>query len=471
MRRAAAGLALLVLSGCVAQRPVPTSTIDVDAQWQIATDQSEPALEQWWQQFADPQLNKLVQQALQHNRELRGAQWRVVEAQAGTAAARGARLPALALDTRYTRFEQSIESPQAAGPLIAAGIVPRDGEFYTTSLLANWELDIFGGLRARQTAAAARERAAIAAADGTALQVIAETVSAYNDVASFAQRARIAQRNVDLQQKTLDIVRGKVGLGLARKLDEVRAVADLERLAADVPRLEAQRHAALQRLIVLTGDRALLDTLSQPDTVLAAPADVAVGLPADVLRRRPDVRVAEQELESATALTQDAVAAFFPSLQLTASGGFEAGTVDALNTGAARAVGIVPFVRWPLFQGGRLRAQLSAARAREQQAFAAYEQSILGALADTESALAAFRGAQQSVARIALARDAARESETLARKLYGEGLSDFLTLLDAQRQLARIDDALIATQAELVLSTARLYKSLGGGWSGTSNDE
>ncbi|MEO0574222.1 MAG: TolC family protein [Pseudomonadota bacterium] len=453
-----------VLTGCVLGHDPQSPDVAEDFEWQVSTDATDAAVDQWWTGFADRQLDQLVQKALANNRDLRQAQWRVAEARAAAASANGARLPTLALDARYTRFEQSIESPQAAGPLIEAGIVPRDGEFYTTSLLASWELDIFGRLRRQAQASRSRALAATAGADATALQVIAETVSAYNDWTSFALRKQVAEQNVALQTKTLDIVRGKVRVGLARRVDEVRALANLEQLAAQVPLLEAERTAAARRLSVLLGELPGVTRLRLPENVMSVPSAITVGLPAAMLRRRPDVQVAEFELAAASATTSAAVAAFFPTLALNASGGFEAERTSDLASGPARVVGIVPFVRWPVFQGGRLRAQLNAAKAREKQALARYEQAVLLAIADTETAIAGYAAARASVMHVLRAQGAAAEAELLARRLYDEGLTDFLTLLDAQRQLAQTDDNLIATRASLVLAATRLYKSLGGSW-------
>ncbi|MEM9171778.1 MAG: efflux transporter outer membrane subunit [Pseudomonadota bacterium] len=471
----------LLLTGCAVGTDYTSPAQDETAGWQH-TDAVDAAMDDaWWQRFGDTTLDTLVAQALEENRNLRTARWQVVEAQAGSAAAQGARLPALALDARYTNFEQSIESPQSAGPLIRAGVVPRTGEFYTVSGLASWELDPFGGLKRAAQAAGAREDAALANADGVALQVVSETVNAYSDWINFSRRATVAARNVELQQNTLNVIEGKVRLGLSRKLDAERAISELKRLQASLPQLTAQRDAARERLAVLVGRTSadlatILPSLAQTDAPqddgitkpadsrLSVPDTIAVGTPASVLRRRPDVRAAERQLAAATATTGQALAAFFPSLTLTASGGFEAEKTSELSSGNARAVGIVPFVRWPLFQGGQLRAQLRAAKAREQQALAGYEQSVLQALADTESAIVAFEAAGIALDRLRESRAAAARAELLARRLYREGLVDFLSLLDAQRQLASIDDAALAAEGQLVLAAVRLYKSLGGDW-------
>ena len=457
-------IAVLGMAGCTVGPDYQVPTTAIPADWQQSVEAESAITERWWEAFASEELDRLVEQALLNNRDLQAAQWRIVEAQAASASAQGARLPSLSVEASYTNFEQSIESPQTAGPLIAAGVVPRTGEFYTVNGLASWEIDPFGGLRRAAQAAGARAEGASAAADGAALQVIAETVSAYNDWQNFAARVEVAERNVALQQRTLDIIEGKVRLGLVRQLDAERARAELERLRSTVPQLVAARIGARERLALLVGTTSNTLKLSTSTEDLAAPATIGLGTPAELLRRRPDVRAAERSLAAATATTGQAVAAFFPSLALNAQGGFEAEKADDLGTGDARAVGIVPFVRWPVFQGGRLRAQLRAAEASERQAYAAYEQAVLGAIADTESSLAAWRGAEQSLSRISVSRGAAGRAADLADRLYREGLVDYLSLLDAQRQLASVEDAEVAAQGQLVLAAVQLYKALGGGW-------
>lgn len=463
--------AFLLVAGCAVGPDYETPSVFADTEWTESVktiDSGETLPPDWWTAFGDAALNDYVTQALEQNRDLRAAIARIETALAGRAAASGARLPSVLLDVRYTEFEQSIESPQTAGPLIAAGVVPRDGSFYTSSLLASWELDPAGGLRRQVEAADAAVGAQIAAADGVALQVAAETVNAYLDWQGFTARAAVARRNAELQEASLEIISGKVRLGLSRRLDETRAQAELARLRATVPQLEAAATAARQRLAVLTGTIGGDLPTTVAGDLPALPERVPVGTSANLLRRRPDVRAAERLLARSVAEVGAATAAFFPTLTLSATGGFEAGEFSTLGNSDARTFGIVPFVRWPVFQGGRLRAALRSATASQVAALADYEQAVLSALADTESAVAGYDGARGAAAQLAQAVSAARESEALASKLYGQGLTDYLTLLDAQRQLAAIEDADYATQVSAAQSAVRLYRALGGGWQGAA---
>ncbi|MEM9057319.1 MAG: efflux transporter outer membrane subunit [Pseudomonadota bacterium] len=457
-------LSALALAGCAAGPDYEAPTFGDDAEWRQSVDAEAGGDAGWWVDYDDPALAALVAQALEQNRELEAALARVEAAVAGRRAAFGARLPAVIADARYTNFEQSLVTPRVAEQLIRSGIIPRDGEFYNATLEASWELDLAGGIRRSVERADAQAQAAVAAAEAVALQVAAETATAYTDWQTFSHRVIAAERNVALQAESLSIIEGKVRLGLSRRLDAVRAGSALAELQSRVPPLVAAREAALERLAVLVGsESSALDlTLRAPDP--AGPGTIAAGLKSDVLRRRPDVRAAERTLAAAVADQGVAAAAFFPSLTLSAAGGFEAGATSDLLSGDARSINMVPFLRWPVFQGGRLRAAKANADARQREALANYEQAVLRAFADSESAIAGYSAANQAVLAVREAQKLAAEAESLAARLYREGLVDYLALLDAQRQLATVDDALAAAEGEVLLAATRLYKALGGDW-------
>lgn len=429
-----------------------------------ASTESLPA--EWWSLLEQPEVGELVDTAVAENRDLRAALARVEEARALRGIAASALWPRLDAEARYTWFEQSLNSPGAASQLIGAGLAPRDAEFYTAGLDASWELDFFGASRRRLEAAGASSEAAAAAAAGTALSVVAETVSAWVELRGAERRLAVTRRSADAQAKTLELTRSKVEIGLGRELDALRAEAELRSTRARLPGLRAAAAASADRLAVLTGRTpgevraALAEGVGLPEP----PATLPVGLRAEVLRRRPDVIAAERELAAATAGVGGATAAFFPRLVLGASGGFEAGDVSDLVSGDSRTVGIVPFVRWPVFQGGRLRAELRAAEARERAALARYEAAVLRALADAETALAAYAGERDTLAELKRASAAAAQAADIAARLYDRGLGDFLTVLDAERRLAETDDERVRAEIRTLLALVRVYKALGVGW-------
>ncbi|WP_405232222.1 efflux transporter outer membrane subunit [Lentisalinibacter salinarum] len=427
------------------------------------TTESLPA--EWWSLLEQPEIGGHVEAALAENRDLRAAVARVEEARALRGVAAAALWPRLDAEGSYTWYEQSLNSPGAASQIISAGLASRDGEFYNARLDASWELDLFGASRRRLEAADAGSAAAAAAAAGTALSVVAETVSAWIEYRGARKRLAVTRRSVDAQAETLELTRSKVEIGLARELDALRAEAELRSTRARLPALQAAAAASADRLAVLTGRTpgevraALAGELALPDS----PASLPVGLRAEILRRRPDVIAAERELAAATAEVGGATAAFFPRLVLGASGGFEAGDVSDLATGDSRTLGIVPFLRWPVFQGGRLRAELRAAEARERAALARYEGAVLRALADAESALAAWAGERGTLAELRQASAAAAEAADIAARLYEQGLGDFLTVLDAERRLAETDDERVRAEIRALLALVRVYKALGVG--------
>lgn len=462
-------LSVALLAGCAVGPDYDAPAFGGETTWRQDVEPEAGGSAGWWRDYDDPALVALVDQALDNNRELEAALARVEAAVAGRRAAFGARLPAVVADARYTNFEQTVTSPRVAEDLIRAGIIPREGEFWNTTLEASWELDLAGGIRRSVERADAEAQAAVAAVEAVALQVAAETVSAYTDWQTFSHRVVAAERNVALQAESLKIIEGKVRLGLSRRLDAVRAGSALAELRGRVPPLVAAREAALERLAVLVGTEssALELVVRAPDP--AGPGAIAAGLKSDVLRRRPDVRAAERTLAAAVANQGVAAAAFFPSLTLSAAAGYEAGVTSDLFTGDARTVSIVPFLRWPVFQGGRLRAAKATADAQQREALANYEQAVLRAFADSESAIAGYTAAGQAVAAVREAQQLAAEAESLAARLYRQGLVDYLALLDAQRQLATVDDALAAAEGEVLLAATRLYKALGGDWAGSGS--
>lgn len=461
-------LAALTISGCAAgpdyERPIhagPQSWAGPESQ-----QQSGELPAQWWSVLNDEVLEEYLALAASANLDIRVATARVDEARALRGISRSVFWPRVGLNTSYTKLRQSIESPAAGGSLIEAGLADRELDFYNAALDASWEIDLFGGNRRRTEAANATLEASIAARDATILQALAETASAYFELRGAQQRLAIAKNNIESQQRTLELTQRKVKAGLARRIDQLRAEAQLDTIRALLPRLQASVRASGYRLAVLTG-RAPGDVEDYGSTtgkLPVAPLALPVGMPADLLRRRPDIRVAERELAAATARVGVAKAEFFPKFVLGASYGFESGDFSSLGSGRSRTTALVPFVSWPVFQGGRLRAKLEGADAQAVGAAAVYEKSVLSALADAESAITAYVQEAKTFEHLSSAATASREAAELAQKLFEKGLADFLTVLDAERRLDETDDARAQSHTRLLLNLVRVYKALGGGW-------
>ncbi len=434
------------------------------ADWVGAQDEAQPAAD-WWSVFDDDTLGRLIAMALTEGPDIRAATARLDEARAARRIASADFWPAVAAAATYTRFEQSLESPGAIGQLVQAGLAERDGEFYNATVDASWELDLFGRVRRNNEAAAATLDAGVAEFRATELALVADTAGAYFDYLGATTRLALLDRNIELSRQTLSLTESKARSGLVRTIDALRAASELDATRARRPPLVLARDASLYRLGVLTGrDPTAITAAVTTAPLPPPPSGVAVGTTADLLKRRPDVIAAERRLAAATAGVGVATANFFPTLALNASYGFEAGDAAAIGDGDARATALVPFLRWPVFQGGRLRAALDVARARERQAMANYERSIVAALADAETAISAYAARREAAANLGAAAAAAVEAAVLARKLYDQGLTDFLTVLDAERQQTALEDSAAAERAQSLSALATLYKALGGGW-------
>lgn len=461
-------LAALLLAGCAVGPDYETPPLAVSEDWSARGAELPSAAlpDSWWSVLDDAMLEQYLALAAKQNLDIRSASARVDAARAARGVARSAFWPQAGLDARYTRFEQSIESPGAAGSLIEAGLIDRDVRFYTTGLDASWELDLFGGNRRRAEVADARLDASVARRDAVRLAALAETATAYFELRGAQQRLDIVRSNVDAQQRTYDLTVRKVDAGLARRIDRLRARAQLDVLRAELPALRASIRASAWRLGVLTATEPsdIEREVSTVATLPTSPLSIPVGLRGDVLRRRPDVVAAERNLAAATASIGVAKAELFPKLTLSGNYGFEAESVAEIGTSDARTTAVVPFVRWPLFQGGRLRANLEAAGANAQASAYEYQKAVRSAVADAESAISDYAEELQSFERLSSAAQASRESAGIARRLYEQGLADFLTVLDADRRRGEAESARVDSHTRLLLKLVRLYKALGGGW-------
>ncbi len=424
-------------------------------------------LSKWWTQFDDDALNAVVGDALAHNRRIASARASVREASSQRRVARAGLLPSVSADGSYTFADQSINSPAGAGPLIGAGIVDRDIEFWNGTVSAAWDLDLFGGTRRLNEAARARVQQSVAARDAVALGVVAETVAAWFELNGAIARLARVRDNVAAQQRTVSIIERQANVGLARPLDALRAASQRDATASTVPTLQAAVDAAAWRLAVLTGRT--LDQLLPSADRLGATGQFAtidtLALPqvtAAYLRQRPDVAAAERNLAAAVADVGVSTASFWPQVWLAGSVGLESGSLGDLAQGNSRALGLAPRVSLPLFQGGRLRAGRDAALARADMAYQDLEEVLVAAYADALSAARQADGERTALVRLQAAVRAAQDAENIAVRRYELGLGRFLELLDAQRERLRLEEQLVAADTRLRLSISRLYTSLGG---------
>lgn len=432
-------VALLAAAGCASVGPdYSPPQVEVPAAWQRGAAEKED-LSRWWERLGDPLLSELMEEALAGSLDLRAAQARLRQARAQRALAGAQRFPTLSVSASASRTESS-------------------GTLYSAGFDASWEPDVFGGARRGVEAAQADLEATEANLANTRVSLVAEVALNYVEVRAFKSRLAIARANLGAQSETFQLTSWRAQAGLVGVLDVEQARTNLEQTRAQIPSLETSLAQAEHRLAVLLGRSpgALRERLAAARAIPEPSASIAVGIPADTLRQRPDVRAAERKLAAETARIGEAEAARYPSLRLS-------GTIGLENV----ATSLVASIAGTLFDGGRLRQQVEKQSGVADEALATYRQTVLTALEDVENALAALDNSMQRAASLRTAADGARNAATLARQRYESGLADFLTVLDTQRTLLSVEDSLAATQAESASSLVRLYKALGGGWQST----
>lgn len=430
-----------------------------------ATYSSEPALETFWTQFGDETLNRLIAESLAANHDLRIAQARFAEARAARGEARLDLAPTVTASAGYT--QRRLAQSERVGP------VPRETELYDAGFDAYWELDFFGGVRRGVEARNAEVGAAEANLRDAQTIVIAEVARTYFELRGQQSQLGVARRNVDNQAETLKLTRVRLDAGRGTELDTSRAQAQLSATLASIGPLEAAVARSIHRLSVLTGREpsAWSVALTPVQELPALPPIVAVGNPADLLRRRPDIRVTERNLAAATARIGVAVADLFPKVTFIGSIGYAADRSDGLGDSGTNTHLIAPFISWAAFDLGRVRAQIAGARARNEASLALYEQTVLRALEETEDALVTHARTRERLEHIAESERASRTAAQLARARYDGGMVDFLEVLDAERTLLAAEDSLAQTRTATATSLIAVYKALGGGWEGAPRPE
>jgi len=452
--RALAAVGWCAAAGCVsAGAPQATPKVTVPTQWTAHAGSSadERALITWWTTLNDPVLSSLVARATRGSLDVQTALARVREARARHGLARAELLPSLSASDGITH---------SRGP---TGTTTD----YSIGFDASWELDLFGQQRAAASAAEATVQARVEDVRDAAVTLVAEVARQYLDIAVANNRLTTAEQNLGKQTETYEIARFRSRAGLATEIDVQQARTNVEQTRATIPALRTSRGEALHRIAILLGQPpgSLDAELGEVRTIPVVPVAIAIGVPADVLRRRPDVRRAERELAAQVAQVRSANAARYPKLTLSGSIGLESLSFsDLLSTGALALTAAVRMTQ-PLFDAGRIRQNIAVQNALEEQAALAYEAQVLAALEDVENAVVAFGEEQARRTALIAATDAAREAATLAAQRYRSGLVDFQVVLSADRALLVAQDDLAVSSGAVAADAVRLFKAAGGGWS------
>lgn len=469
-------LALLIaaglLTGCAVgpdyarpDMPMPERYLGAAAveQRQAATSADLTA---WWTGFGDPHLSRYVMLALEQNLDLAQASARVVQARAGLGAAKAALLPAGHVSGQAARAYQSLETPLGQVLNSTPGF-DRYGNAYEADLGASWELDLFGGLRRGREAALAEYQASEAGKTATRLAVAAQTADIYISIRGLQTRLDVARRQVQKQQALLKTIQLLYGKGLAAELQVDQAEGALAQVQASVPVLETGLDAAMNALDVMLGSSPGTHRaeLAEGGAIPVAPRIAATGSPGELLRRRPDLIVAERRLAASNARIGAAIAEYYPKLSLSGLIG-SATAVSAGNlftSGASQAAGVLG-LRWRLFDFGRINAQIDQARGQEAESLAAYRLAVLRASEDVENAFSALVKREEQAAVLARGVDSLGRARSASLAAYQKGVVSLIEVLQADESLLRAADAQALAQTESARAAVAAFKALGGGW-------
>jgi multidrug efflux system outer membrane protein len=503
---------LLSMAGCLMGPDFEAPDTSMPEAWTspkaASVVEEEGDIAQWWKQFHDPVLESLVETALDANRDLAVAEARVREARAFRGISAADLRPSGGVSGSYT-YEGSPKRPDlemgspltlglSDGPAGTAGSINLRGENFTigrsfsgagdttsialtpgsvdtpdrtqdlfaTGFDARWELDVFGGVRRGIEAADADVAAAQENLHDVQVILTAEVARNYFELRGAQARLGITQQNIAAQENTLSITTLRFEGGLTSGLDARQAQAQVSLTQSQLPFLEFSVLSSIYRLAVLSGQmpQPLVDQLALAAPLPEKPPVVPIGLPSDLLRRRPDIRRSERQLHAATARVGVAVADLFPRFSMAGKTGASFSSLDSLNLGDAAFWSLGPSIQFPVFDRSRIRANIAVQNARQEAALSTYEQSVLLAMEDAERALASYAKEQARRAALEQSAIASRQAVELANDLYTEGLTDFLNVLQAQGSLFATEDQLVQSEQQILQNLVAIYKAIGGGW-------
>ena len=420
----------------------------------------------WWEGFGDPQLTRFVTLALEQNLDLAQASTRVAQVRAGLGAANAALLPSGTISAQGARAYQSVETPLGQ-VLNARPGLDRYGNAYEANLGLGWELDLFGGLRREREAAVAEYQASEAGAAATRLAVAAQTADVYIGIRGLQTRLGIARKQVQTQQDLLSTLQLLYNKGLAAELQVRQVEGALAQVRASIPVLEAGLDTAMNALDVMLGKSpgTYRAELANTGAIPSAPQIASTGSPGDLLRRRPDLIVAERRLAASNARIGVAIAEYYPKLSLSGLIG-SATSVSSGNlftSGASQATGVLG-LRWRLFDFGRINAQIDLAKGREAEALASYRLAILHATEDVENAFSALVKREDQAGILAGGVDSFSRARGASFAAYQKGVVSIVEVLQADESLLRASDMRAQAQTESARAAVAAFKALGGGW-------
>ncbi len=425
---------------------------------------SDASLQSWWQVFDDPILNDLIEAARNSNLNLKIAISGILASRARLGVASGKELPDANAVGYFSRFKHSDHG--ALKQLAPPGGFDAQNMFMV-GVDAVWEVDVFGRIRRQIEAAGAEYEASVEDYRDVLVTLFAEVAMAYVEIRSFQRRIQCARANADIQRKMLELTRARYKSGIASRLDMAQALSNLSNTEATIPALEIDLNIAMNRLSVLLGTDAgtVQEKLGAPRPIPMPRMALGIGVPADLLRQRPDIRMAERRLAAQTAMIGVATADLYPRFAIDGFFGLETGSFSDLGNGSSLAWGFKTPIKWNFFSGGKTRSRIAFHEAVTKQDLFRYENTVLAAIEEVRNAIVSHEKERVRRNWLLGAVAATKEAVDLVVVQYETGITDFNNVLTTQRTLFSQQDQLVASQANVVLDLVRLYKALGGGWS------
>jgi len=466
------------------------------------------SLARWWTVFDDPELESIIERAIHNNRDLRVAASRVRQARAQRGVVAAGLLPEIdatggfdhARGSRNVTFpanafgggssggarsraspspHQSRDASDSGGslpsssppggpqsPLGLGGLPGAESDIYQAGLATSWDIDVFGGTRRSIQAAWAKIAASEEGRRAVLINLLADVATNYIELRSTQARLSIARATVESQRQTLAIIQAQVTNGLATEFEYQQQIAEVATTTASIAPLEASERESMHTLafLIAADPTALIGELTVPREFAPVPDLPPLGLPSDLLLRRPDVRQAERNLASATAQIGSAKADLFPKFSLTGVVGLDSSRTGNLFDWSSRYFAFSPGVTWPILDWGRIRNNIKVQSEAQSQALTTYENTVALAVKQVEDALVRFDREGAHHAALSGAASASTKALGLARASYEQGLLDFLSVLTSQRSLLAAQDSLAQSDAAIRTDLVKLYAALGGGW-------
>lgn len=457
-------LILINISGCAAVGPdyIPVKS-GVESAWHsdlkggVIDKRPLPSdLSQWWKNFNDPVLSSLIDRAVKSNLSLKEAMARIRESRARIGISRSSLLPSVGSSASVSRSRSSKNSGGGG-----------ENNHYFSGFDASWELDIFGGKQRSVEASDAKFRSGVEDLHNVLVSLLAEVAINYIDARSYQSRLAIAAANLNIQQETYQLVESQWLAGLDSELSLQQARYSLEKSRSQIPTLRTGLEEAMNHIAVLLGQSpgSVHAELQVEQPVPHPPLEVAVGVPADTIRQRPDIRMAEQEIVYQTALVGVATSDLYPRFTLSGTIGLESLSGSDLLTIGSRSWSMGPGFSWNVFDAGSIRKNIEAQSALQEQSLIQYRAAVLSALEEVENALIAYSEEQQRRHSLIAAAEAARKAVALSKAQYSSGLVDFKDVMETEQSLLTLEDELAQSNGTVSSNLVRLYKALGGGWS------